>query len=285
MMRKTYYTLTVFGSALLLAATTAATVQAKTEAYEDSFEKSYSIDPSARFTFEGVSDELSLRAWEKEAIEVRATFKGKGKAPEVRIDTDPKDFTIEVDHSSDRKKTKSVTFEVRLPAGVQADIEGVSGDFIIDGIRGGLRAETVSGDVTAAGVGRKISVETVSGDLSIDRCDVKHFEAESVSGEIRAADLRSGDLVVETVSGDVQCERARCESIRLATVSGDVYYSGEIVEDGTYELSTYSGDVMLSIPPASSFRIGMDTFSGDLTCDFSLEKIARENGEKLSGVH
>ena len=285
MLRKKLYSGTLIGAALLLAITTASTVQAKTENFQDSFEKSYPIDPSARFTFEGVSDELSLRTWEKETVEVRATFKGKGEAPEVRIDTDTEDFSIEVDHDSGRKKTKSVTFEIRIPEGVQADIKGVSGDFSILGIKGGLRAETVSGDITADGIGRKVIVETVSGDLSIDRCEVKQFKAESVSGEILAADLKTGDLVAETVSGDVLCKKVRSESIRLATVSGDVIYKGEIVEEGTYEISTYSGDVMLSIPPSSSFRIGMDTFSGDLTCDFALEKIAKENGEKLSGVH
>ncbi len=285
MLRKKFYTGTLIGAAMLLAVTTAATVQAKTETFQDSFEKSYPIDPSARFTFEGVSDELSLRTWVKEIVEVRATFKGKGKAPEVRIDTDAQDFSIEVDHESGRKKSKSVIFEIRLPEGVQADIKGVSGDFSIHGIKGGLRAETVSGDIAADGIGRKVLMETVSGDLNIDRCNVKQVKAESVSGEIMAADLKTGDLVAETVSGDVLCKKVRSESIRLATVSGDVIYKGEIVEAGTYEISTYSGDAILTIPPTSSFRIGMDTFSGDLTCDFALEKIAKENGERLSGVH
>ena len=285
MMNGKSYHWTLVAVAMLFLTLSAQPAGAKSESFTDTFDKTYPMEPSGRFTFKGVNEDVSLQAWDKETLEVRATFKGKGQAPEVRIDPDPADFTIEVDRESGRKKYQSVTFAIRVPGGVQVEVGVVSGDVSVQGVRGGLDVETVSGDVDAARVGKRLDVETVSGDLYLNDVDVKRCSLKTVSGKLEAHSLGTGNLSHETVSGDVKWVSSRCESLRLETVSGDVHYAGELVEGGSFELSTYSGDVTLVLPKSTSFRIDMDTFSGDLSCDFPLDKIARENGEKLSGIH
>lgn len=277
---------TIIAVALILGVVAASTSHAaKAETFQESFEKTYPIESTARFSFEGVSDDLVVKVWDEKKIEIKATFSGKGKAPEVKIDPDTSDFEIEVDHSGTRRKSQSVKVVVRLPEGVKADINNVSGDLSLEGVKGGIQINLVSGDVTVSEIGEKLEVNTVSGDLHVEKADVKRFDLNTVSGKVICNGLKAKEVSLKAVSGDFRCEKSRCENITMNAVSGDVFYEGALVEGGTYEFSTKSGDVTLSIPAETSFRIDLSTFSGDLTCDFPLDKIKRTNGESLSGVH
>ena len=110
---------------------------------------------------------------------------------------------------NDRDNDVSVTFTVKLPAGVKLEASGVSSDVSVTGATAGVSANSVSGDVKVSGASTgAIRANSVSGDIEIG--------VDQLSG--------SGDLEFSTVSGDVDITLpANLDAdVRMSTLSGDL---------------------------------------------------------------
>ena len=137
------------------------------------------------------------------------------------------------DDDEDRNNDVSVTFTVKLPAGVRLDASGVSSDVTVRGATAGVSANSVSGDVSLSDV--------------------------------------TGDIRVNSVSGDVKVSGASTGSVRANSVSGDIEIGvDQLTGSGDLEFSTVSGDVVITLPANLDADIRMGTLSGELTSDFPM---------------
>ena len=132
-----------------------------------------------------------------------------------------------------RNNDVSVTFTVKLPAGVKLDASGVSANVNVRGATAGVSANSVSGDVVLA---------DVAGDIRLN----------SVSGDVRVSGATTGSIHANSVSGDVE--------IAIDQLSGS----------GDFDFSTVSGDVVITFPANLDATLEMSTVSGELTSDFPL---------------
>ncbi len=137
------------------------------------------------------------------------------------------------DDDDDRNNDVSVTFTVKLPAGVRLEASGVSANVTVRGATAGVSANSVSGDVSLSDVSGDIRVNSVSGDVKVTGASTGSVRANSVSGDV--------EIVVDQLTG-----------------SGDL------------EFSTVSGDVIITLPANVDADIRMNTLSGELTSDFPL---------------
>ena len=133
----------------------------------------------------------------------------------------------------DRNNDVSVSFTVRLPAGVKIEASGVSSDINITGASAGVSASSVSGSVTVADVAGDIRMNSVSGDVQVRGASTGSINANSVSGDV--------EIVVDQLTGN-----------------------------GDFSFSTVSGDVEITLPSNLDATVRMNTLSGDLTSDFPL---------------
>ena len=137
------------------------------------------------------------------------------------------------DDNGNRNNDVSVTFTVKLPAGVKLEASGVSSDVNVTGATAGISASSVSGDVT---------LNDVSGDIKVN----------SVSGDVKVAGASTGSIHANSVSGDVE--------IAVDQLSGT----------GDFDFSTVSGDVDITFPANLDATVRMSTVSGDLKSDFPM---------------
>src|SRR5439155_7252511 len=105
----------------------------------------------------------------------------------------------------------AVEYDVQVPFQAMLDLQGVSGDVVVEGVQGSVRAATVSG------VG---SVVNARGDLGL----------RTVSGDIDGRDL-SGRLDVESVSGNVRVA-GQFDTLRAKNVSGVLEVAGPFAQTG-----------------------------------------------------
>lgn len=131
------------------------------------------------------------------------------------------------DDNEDRNNDVSVTFTVKLPAGVKLEASGVSSNVTVTGATAGVSGNSVSGDVTLSDVSGDIRVNSVSGDVKVTGASTGAIHANSVSGDIEIGVDQltgSGDLEFSTVSGDVDITLpANLDAVvRMSTVSGDL---------------------------------------------------------------
>jgi hypothetical protein len=149
------------------------------------------------------------------------------------------------DDDRNRNNDVSVTFTVKVPAGVRVEASGVSASVNVTGATAGVSANSVSGSVTLT----------------------------DVSGEIR----------VNSVSGDVKVSGASTGSIRANSVSGDVHIGiDQLSGSGDLDFSTVSGDVDISFPSNLDAVVQMSTVSGELTSDFPLT--TQGDGERRRNI-
>ncbi len=132
-----------------------------------------------------------------------------------------------------RNNDVSVTFTVKLPAGVKLDASGVSANVNVRGATAGVSANSVSGDVILADVAGDIRLNSVSGDVKVSGATTGSVHANSVSGDV--------EIVIDQLSG-----------------SGD------------FDFNTVSGDVVITFPANLDATLEMSTLSGELTSDFPL---------------
>jgi hypothetical protein len=133
----------------------------------------------------------------------------------------------------DRNNDVSVTFTVRLPAGVKLEASGVSADVNVTGATAGVSANSVSGNVI---------LNDITGDIRVN----------SVSGDVKVTGASTGAIHANSVSGDVEI------GVDQLTGSGDL------------EFSTVSGDVEITLPANLDATVEMSTLSGELKSDFPM---------------
>jgi hypothetical protein len=139
-----------------------------------------------------------------------------------------------------------VTFEVRLPAGVNLTTSSVNGGLSVDGVSGRVDAETVNGSVSARSTGGPVRARTVNGaiDVTMGRTLTDDLEFETVNGGISVTvpDGLDAELSMKTVNGSVSTDFP-------VTVSGRINpkrLSGTMGKGGRrLTLETVNGSVRL----------------------------------------
>jgi hypothetical protein len=270
--------------------------------------QSYAVE---RVVISGVNDNITLLAGDGDEVRVsgvKHAFGWSGGAAEDALD----DLQLTVDEQGDTLvidvqrpalfgigRSPYVELEVSLPSDILAEAGVVSGDLLVEGVRGDLTLRSVSGSIAAEETEGQLSVNTTSGDVDLE--DHRGgLTVETVSGDVRAdgaldsprVESVSGDVELEGVSGSVDLRSISGElsargdeeaSITIESTSGDVAFSGELESGTPSRISNISGDVQVRLSDPGDMRLELTSMSGDLSSDLDLQGMERER-RRLSGT-
>jgi DUF4097 and DUF4098 domain-containing protein YvlB len=180
--------------------------------------------------------------------------------------------------------TLFVDFVIRVPAGIDVDIENEVGDVSATNMNGDIRAETGSGNVSVSDVTGAVDGDTGSGNVEVERV-TGEVVADTGSGNIELTDV-TGDVVADTGSGNITLTNVDGSSISADTGSGDInliQVTGDVIADtgsgnivgrnitsgARISADTGSGDVRLEGDLSGARQIEIDTSSGDVELDMS----------------
>lgn len=265
------------------------------QADDETIVRTFRLGEGARLDLSNLAGDINVTGVDGDELEIRATIRSRGRrnaADQVQIDFEERasGVVVRTYPRGGEGRNARVDFLVRLPGGVEAEIQTVSGDITAIGVTGAFRGQSVSGDLTITGAGALDRAETVSGDLELDDIASQGpLYLSSVSGDVSARRLQAPELELETVSGDVLLSDAAVSRFRLETVSGEVEYRGALSAGGRYDFNSHSGDVLLVVE--GGFRLDAETFSGNLRPDVELTVepggafSGRDRQRALSGVH
>jgi DUF4097 and DUF4098 domain-containing protein YvlB len=221
--------------------------------------------------------------WNRNEVQVTGTL-GRG--------TERLDFTTEGDRTRIRvvlprnaRDVQGSQLEIRVPVQSSPQVQTVSADIEISGVRGGLEAQavsgrveitadraptlkasTVSGGVRLRGSSGSVDAESVSGTLDI-QVATQRARAKTVSGDLTLREA-SGSAEASTVSGNALVDGGRFNRMSLSSVSGTLHFRGELEQGGLYHLNSHSGNVELRLPARTAADFEVNTFSGRITNDF-----------------
>lgn len=176
----------------------------------------------------------------------------------------------------------SVDYTVSMPRGGHLTVRSVSGDILITGVRGEVRAESVSGSITARDVGRVRQVKTLSGSIELADARGEELSGSTVSGSatIRNVNLRSVDF--GTVSGRLTFTDVEAARASIRSVSGAIDYAGRLSPAGRYELRSHSGAIRVTPAAGTAVTLEAATFSGNVRSDFPATLRALRAGPRRS---
>jgi hypothetical protein len=142
--------------------------------------KSYPVAAGGRLEIDNVNGRIDVQGWDGSTVDVRAERVGKGSTPdEAKRVLDRIEIAEEVSGSGIRLRTKVTTtswlggrtevrYFVKVPAGVEVDVETVNGGIEITSVRGRVTAGTTNGGVTARRIAGPIDASTTNGGVDVD---------------------------------------------------------------------------------------------------------------------
>lgn len=143
--------------------------------------KSYTVAAGGRLEIDNVNGRIDVQGWDGATVDVRAERLGKGSTTdEAKRMLDRIQIAEEVSASHVKLQTKVTTttswlgggtevrYFVKVPGGVEVDVETVNGAIEITGVRGRVTAETTNGGVTARRIAGAIDASTTNGGVDVD---------------------------------------------------------------------------------------------------------------------
>ena len=212
-----------------------------------------------------VQGRVTVVAWDRQEVKVTGTIENDKHEFEFSGNDDR--VTIRV-----RAKSKSYSYgrdddaflDIRVPEGARINVQTVSSDIDVRGVKGAQRLEAVSGDIIATVYDEPLDLRTVSGDADVRGAGGKgRVYAESTSGNVKARGLGS-EVEAQSVSGDVELEIGTTSRVRFESVSGNLTALMTLADDGRVDGQSVSGDVKLTFRKPVNAEFDVETFSGDI---------------------
>lgn len=211
----------------------------------EKIDKELSVAAGGKVRISVVRGDVEVKAWSKDAVHVEGEL--DDATEEFIFETSGADTIIKVeidDGFFDKKWNSDETdIVIHVPSASSLVAGGVSTEFKISDITGGVVANSVSGDIDVKGSSDKVNVESVSGDIRIEDSWGK-MKASSVSGDIET-DGKAVYFDAQSVSGDIEATIGKSEIVELSSVSGDIDLIFELMDDGRVDAETVSGDVKI----------------------------------------
>lgn len=247
-------------------------------AHAEQFDRTVPVVRGTRFDLRLFGGQITVRAWDKDAVRVRATH--------FRTDT------VELRHEGlavvVRARARlgtphAIDFTIDLPEWMAVKLAGTYLDISVEGTRAEVVAQTVRGDVRVKGGAGTVSLSSVEGEVVLEGARAR-AELSSSNNGIRVSAFE-GNLLAQTVSGSVKLRAVAASRMDVSTVSGDISWDGTMKPDGRVQLATHEGDVDVSLAETANATLFVRAFEGHLQSTFPVEwpdQAARRRGFSLT---
>jgi DUF4097 and DUF4098 domain-containing protein YvlB len=217
----------------------------------------FAADPRGRVRVETHAGDVVVRTWDRSEIRVQAQHSSR---EQIRVRTAGSTVSVGSENAG-RFGSRTVDFELTVPATMGIAISGTYAEATIEGTRGEVSVENVQGDIRVRGGAGTIALRSVQGSIELEGAR-GNVDIHSASGDVQLRDIQ-GEVRAESLNGEVSLLKIDAASVQATTVSGDIEYDGTIKDDGRYSFTTHNGDLSISMPDRASASITVATFNGD----------------------
>lgn len=134
-----------------------------------------------------------------------------GRFPRSLLEQHPRNLSI------------GVSFDIKVPARFNVDVETRGGSVTVERLEGELRAVTAAGSIRSGNIAGPTRVETAGGNIEVENIGGR-LEARTAGGHIKTGDVQ-GDAVLETSGGKILTGRVT-GALRAGTAGGDIVVGG-----------------------------------------------------------
>jgi DUF4097 and DUF4098 domain-containing protein YvlB len=219
------------------------------------------VNRGQRLDVNAFAGEVTVRAWNRNAIRVETTTSGRD-----RVEVSSSATAVSIRTQGRHGPPSEVTLRISAPPWVGLSLSGVNTNLKVEGVRAPITAETVEGEVDVTGGEGLVSLRSVQGSVTL-RGARGRINLNSVNEDVHVSSS-AGDVMAQTVNGEIDLQLTDAPSVDASTVNGDIRYSGPIRNGGRYSLSTHNGDISLTVAEGTSASVAVSTFSGEFESEF-----------------
>jgi DUF4097 and DUF4098 domain-containing protein YvlB len=226
------------------------------------------VAPDVTIDVSNVQGSVEISAWDKDEVELVAEL--ESEKDELEFEATPRKVSIEVDRPTSHygRDQEDAYLTLRVPRGARLDVDTVSADITVGGVRGQQTLQSVSGVVNSQAFDAPVSASAVSGDVIVTGTGGKAaVRTENVSGTSTVTGVR-GEFQGEVVSGEIQATIAAASKVDVNSVSGDIALNVELAPAGEVDMETVSGTLTLKLKPPVNADFDIESFSGDIDACF-----------------
>jgi DUF4097 and DUF4098 domain-containing protein YvlB len=237
-------------------------------AAQQTITKRATVAPDVTIEVSNVQGHVQISAWDKDEVELVAVL--ESTRDQLEFEATPRKVRIEVDRPDGRygRDHSEANLTVRVPRGARLEVDTVSADIAVQGVRGPQNLESVSGVMNTQAYDAPVSTSAVSGDVTITGNGGKAaVKTENVSGTSTVTGVR-GEFQGEVVSGEIHATVAAAQNVDVNSVSGDIVLNAELAAEGEVDMETVSGTLTLNLKPPVNADFDIESFSGDIEVCF-----------------
>lgn len=227
-------------------------------------------DPKGEVDIVNVAGTVEVVGWDRAEIQVQADLGSNVERLEFK--TEGARTLVKVVLPRMSGSSGSSDLIVRIPRDSSLNVNTVSAEQRIDGVRGAQRLQAVSGSIeTEFGPG-DLEAKTVSGDILARGLDGKgSVRATSVSGDVQL-DKVGPELDLNTVSGDMNVRVSdRLERARIKTTNGNLELTAALSKESRIDAEAINGDLRFTLRGEIDAEFDIETFNGDIDNCFGPE--------------
>ena len=243
----------------------------------ETIEKSLPADSRGEVKIVNVAGDVHVVGWERPEVKVTADL-GSGVE---RLDFESEGGRTRIEVVLPRRGSRSGATDlvVHVPRESSLNINTVSADQTIEGVRGAQRLQAVSGSIMTESWGREFEANSVSGEI-----DVRGHGGDgaarvtTVSGDMRIVNV-GPEVELETVNGEMTLKTEELSRARVKSTNGDLELSARLAPDARVEAEAVNGNLRMLLAKPVNAEFDIETFNGDIDNCFGPEpRRSREFG-------
>ncbi len=237
-------------------------------AAQQTITKRATVAPDVTIEVSNVQGGVEISAWDKDEVELVAEL--ESAKDELEFEATPRKVSIEVDRPQSHygRDQEDAYLTLRVPRGARLEVDTVSAEITVAGVRGQQTLQSVSGQVSTQAFDAPVSASAVSGEVIVTGNGGKAaVTTENVSGTSTVTGVR-GSFSGEVVSGEIQATIAAATDVDVNSVSGDIALNVELAPAGEVDMETVSGTLTLKLKPPVNADFDIESFSGDIDVCF-----------------
>ncbi|MBI3404030.1 MAG: hypothetical protein HY046_01055 [Acidobacteria bacterium] len=239
-------------------------ISSSAPAFAHKIEKSFPVGEHAVVTVRNSNGRINVHPWTKQEIKVVADHASD------KVETDAEQVGNRVDVTTHLLSEKAsaadlrADFEISVPAETELQIRNDSGVIIVKGISGDMSFDTVAADVNLEEVAGYVIVKTIGGSLECLRC--------------------AGRLDVTSISGNIRFAQPVSSNVRAKTHSGSIFFDGDFMRGGVYNLNSFEGLIEVRFSDTDSFSLNANSVKGKVDNQATLRPPTHNRRVTAAGV-
>lgn len=219
--------------------------------------RKFDVSPGGTIEFDLESGgSVSIVGWDRSVAEISYSQRGRGRSHDVEISETDDGLRVATELDVWEDRSKSLSFEVRLPHRYNVEFESMGGGLHIEGLEGEFSGKTMGGGIGLTDTKGEVRLTTMGGSIEVTDCELDG-DLHTMGGEVLLRNV-IGDLEATSMGGNVQYKNVRGRDGERRAPRG---VSAKVVDSETVTITTMGGDIDVDDAPEGA---AVHTMGGDI---------------------